>query len=486
MKKSSIICVFFAATFVFTGSLLAFPGYDSTWQGVYPNSNSAASSCQLCHQSPGGQGFNPYGTAMINAGGTLADRIVAIQNDDSDGDPGGFTNLEEINAHTQPGWTVGDADAPAVELDPTPPPVENCTDGVDNDGDGMADCDDQDCQNDIACQLPETETVCDDGRDDDGDGFVDCADTDCTNDPVCAPQPVAEICDDGLDNDLDGATDCDDADCVNDSACAPQPVVEICDDSIDNDLDGATDCDDTDCTNDTACAQQPEAEVCDDGLDNDGDGFTDCDDQECAADPVCDQTPVFEDCADGVDNDGDGFIDCTDTDCASDPSCQVVSPQPLEDDISVDIKVEGAKRGNFEVEFEFEDRVAIETLICGLEGEVLVPPVSTEVEFEHNETEVEVYVKTAKDQCGNTTRIVCRGTLSDGRSFMGTSDKLRTGCYDDDDDGDDRNHRYYGDDDDKKDDRDQRYNRKRRYDREEDDGEDRKHRYDRDDDDDDD
>ena len=51
--------------------------------------------------------------------------------------------------------------------------------------------------------------VCDDGIDNDGDGLVDCEDPDCAGSPECIP----EICDDALDNDGDGLTDCEDSEC---------------------------------------------------------------------------------------------------------------------------------------------------------------------------------------------------------------------------------------------------------------------------------
>jgi len=106
-----------------------------------------------------------------------------------------------------------------------------------------------------ACGGSPAAEICDDGIDNDGDGLTDCDDPDCDSDTAC--QPVAEVCDDGIDNDGDGLTDCDDPDCDSDTAC--QPVAEICDDGIDNDGDGAVDCADADCDSDTAC--QP-AEEC--------------------------------------------------------------------------------------------------------------------------------------------------------------------------------------------------------------------------------
>ena len=157
-----------------------------------------------------------------------------------------------------------------------PPPSEVCDDGVDNDLDGLTDCDDSDCALDLACAEPE---VCDDGIDNDLDGDTDCADADCALDLACA---VPEVCDDGVDNDLDGLTDCDDlGDCELDAFCLPD---EVCDDGVDNDLDGLTDCDDADCDFDLACALP---EVCDDGIDNDLDGLTDCSDSDCDLAPEC-------------------------------------------------------------------------------------------------------------------------------------------------------------------------------------------------------
>ncbi|MFO0795797.1 MAG: Ig-like domain-containing protein, partial [Candidatus Brocadiaceae bacterium] len=90
------------------------------------------------------------------------------------------------------------------------PDKEICGNGIDDDGDGLIDCDDPDCfsQN---CQ-----EICDDGLDNDGDGFVDCADTDC--------EPCREICNNGLDDDRDGLVDCDDPDCTVICNCKPEQV----------------------------------------------------------------------------------------------------------------------------------------------------------------------------------------------------------------------------------------------------------------------
>lgn len=65
-------------------------------------------------------------------------------------------------------------------------PVEICDDGVDNDGDGLTDCDDPDCDSDPSCAPVEPE-ICNDGIDNDGDGLTDCDDPDCSEAPACQP-----------------------------------------------------------------------------------------------------------------------------------------------------------------------------------------------------------------------------------------------------------------------------------------------------------
>ncbi|MGH2726141.1 MAG: hypothetical protein ACRDKS_04110, partial [Actinomycetota bacterium] len=51
-----------------------------------------------------------------------------------------------------------------------------CSDGIDNDGDGFTDEDDPDCQ-----EPPDDDPECSDGEDNDGDGATDEFDRDCEN-----------------------------------------------------------------------------------------------------------------------------------------------------------------------------------------------------------------------------------------------------------------------------------------------------------------
>lgn len=79
---------------------------------LYPNSLSISNaSCFMCHEdAQGNQPWNGYGWGIrqnINGGMTIAQAILAMEPLDSDGDPGGSTNLEEIMSDSQPGWTEG-------------------------------------------------------------------------------------------------------------------------------------------------------------------------------------------------------------------------------------------------------------------------------------------------------------------------------------------------------------------------------------------
>jgi hypothetical protein len=136
---------------------------------------------------------------------------------------------------------------------------EDCTNWVDDDDNGLVDCDDPACALTNAC----VEQSCQNGVDDDRDAAVDCDDADCSEDPACA-EP--EVCDDGVDNDGDGCLDSADDDCGG--------VETSCSDGDDDDCDGAADCADSDCVGDPAC-------VVEEGRCGDG---------------VCDGQPFGEDC----------------------------------------------------------------------------------------------------------------------------------------------------------------------------------------------
>jgi hypothetical protein len=150
------------------------------------------------------------------------------------------------------GGTDADADADSDADTDTDTDAENtaaaCQDGIDNDGDGLTDCDDDDCEDFAFCQQQESD--CSDGVDNDGDGDTDCADDDCSGQAACQENTYGN-CQDGIDNDLDGLTDCDDEECEVFDYCEEHE--QDCGDGVDNDDDGLTDCDDTE-----DCAGAPE------------------------------------------------------------------------------------------------------------------------------------------------------------------------------------------------------------------------------------
>jgi len=148
-------------------------------------------------------------------------------------------NPTEDSGQDAPETATEDTEDPEdtdTSADTAPLPEEDCDSPGDEDGDGLADCDDPDCIG----SCPED---CTNGVDDDGDGDTDCDDTDCVRE-------CGEDCSDGIDNDLDGRTDCEDADCTGEAGC-----LEICAaGSGDEDFDGLLDCADDDCWGTSHCA----------------------------------------------------------------------------------------------------------------------------------------------------------------------------------------------------------------------------------------
>ena len=228
-----------------------------------------------------------------------------------------------------------------------------CDDGVDNDLDGYADCEDSSCADATVCVDADgdgwsiqdgdcddadpgahpgaDETPCDgvdndcdpdtgDEPDADGDGHTVCEECD-DSDPDVSPDETEETCD-GVDNDCDPATedapdgdgdgwslceDCDDGD----PDVSPGAEEQACD-GVDNDCDPATeDAPDGDGDGHASCAD------CDDGNPDVYPGaYEECD----GLDTDCDGSiPLGE-----VDNDGDGYVACTGP--LGDPDCDDLDP----------------------------------------------------------------------------------------------------------------------------------------------------------------
>ena len=148
-----------------------------------------------------------------------------------------------------------------------PGATENCTDSVDNDGNGLVDAEDP---NAVGCPVNCTDM--------DGDGYkIDggsCGPVDCNDNDAGINPGAEENCSDGVDNNCNGRTDTADMNAV----LCPLTCTDMDNDgySIEGGACGALDCDDT---ND---AVNPAAlEVCDDGMDNN------CNNRSDAADTVC-------------------------------------------------------------------------------------------------------------------------------------------------------------------------------------------------------
>ncbi|MCK6447186.1 MAG: hypothetical protein L6Q99_12420 [Planctomycetes bacterium] len=100
------------------GTASAYSNYLNNWRTVNPTSttddnviNGTGQSCALCHfTTNGGKNWNAYGWKMrqnMAAGQSVNNAIINAGPFDSDADPTASTNITEIGANTQPGWTTG-------------------------------------------------------------------------------------------------------------------------------------------------------------------------------------------------------------------------------------------------------------------------------------------------------------------------------------------------------------------------------------------
>ncbi|MBT4539960.1 hypothetical protein HOC35_00455 [Candidatus Woesearchaeota archaeon] len=219
--------------------------------------------------------------------------------------------------------------------------TEICDNSIDDDGDGLFDCNDEDCFDNELCV---GEAICNNGVDDDGDDLVDCEDDDCNFKQCGATQVcIGNSCTDACDEDDMGAlclegqscptyiTECIEPFCIifgTDETLFCQNDEATCDDGVDNDDDDGdgvigsagdlVDCADPDCYGLAGC--EVPVEICDNGEDDDGDDLVDCEDLDCAEDAFCIPS-VAELCYNLVDDDLDASIDCADPDCADDATC---------------------------------------------------------------------------------------------------------------------------------------------------------------------
>ena len=208
-----------------------------------------------------------------------------------------------------------------------------CNDGIDNDGDTLADVDDPGCtsawrafEDDL-----DVSSDCNDGLDNDGDGWFDGADAGCLFGDFEAEASPTE-CSDGVDNDGDGnqdglVTEVDGELVPDEPSChsaldTSESDDDPCANLLDDDGDGWVDTFDPDCITGPGFEAGYSSGRCNDSLDNDGDGLVDGNDDGCDSSQDSWEED-FDQCADGEDNDSDGYIDGRDPDCAAET--------PLED-----------------------------------------------------------------------------------------------------------------------------------------------------------
>ncbi len=195
--------------------------------------------------------------------------------------------------------------------------VENCGNGVDDDGNDLVDCADPVCKNSSFCRSDDRDEICNNGIDDDDNGLVDCFDLGCIHSPFCVVLDH-EVCGNGIDDDHNGVADCEDPACKSVPACGGK--IEICGNNIDDDGNGKVDCEDFLCSFHEFCQNNAPVEDCRNGVDDDGDGAVDCNDVDCKSDYLCKESGVGI-CANGKDDNGDGLIDCEDPICSDIPEC---------------------------------------------------------------------------------------------------------------------------------------------------------------------
>ena len=308
--KKKIVCCFVAAV----GALLitASNGFSFSSFGTNVNTSCAplepyTGDCTLCHVSGDFAAATPAKDAYLAGGTTLTDYFCPAGPvcTDSDGD-----------TFAVEGGDCGPIDCDDANADISPSAAEICTDNIDNncnglvdaqdpaavgctpactdnDGDGFAveggECGPVDCDDTDGQINPNGVEVCTDGIDNNCNGLVD------AQDPAAVDCPPACTDADGDTYAVEGG-ECGPVDCDDANPGINPGTAEVCEDGIDNNCNGETDegCDPTcpdadgDTYQDAAC------------------GGTDCNDNDPAINPG-----AAEICGNGIDENCNGTVDDT-------------------------------------------------------------------------------------------------------------------------------------------------------------------------------
>ena len=150
---------------------------------------------------------------------------------DTDGDGYGSASDFEAGCEQPEGTSdvAGDCDDENDQVNPSA--IEVCN-SIDDDCDGLTDCDDVGCRHAPGCPFRcyasennPTNGECSNGIDDDCDDRIDCEDTGCRNTAACDHCHASENnpdngeCTNGIDDDCDGRIDCEDGGCADTAAC---------------------------------------------------------------------------------------------------------------------------------------------------------------------------------------------------------------------------------------------------------------------------
>ncbi len=292
------------------------------------------------------------GLTFHDAGGTKIGADQAVQINSSNFQQYNISFVAPANAVSVRAFGWKDTGTGTLDLDGfclTDMAVEICDNGLDDDGDGLTDCDDPDCSNSFTVTTNATSpSICVGGN------------TTISANASGGSSPYTYVWDNGLGNSISHnisplTTTTYTVTVTSSTGCTSTAQVTItvnycaedCNDGIDNDGDGLIDCDDPDCglslaatPTDASCGNNDgQVTITASGGSNNyeysddnttwlpGNTFSSLspgnhtfyarnDNGTCTASVDATVGEACEDCSDGVDNDGDGLTDCADPDCA--------------------------------------------------------------------------------------------------------------------------------------------------------------------------
>ncbi len=193
-----------------------------------------------------------------------------------------------------------------------------CSDSLDNDHNGLIDCDEPLCLNFSVCSESGTD-FCQDQLDNDNDSFIDCLDDECALESHCLNESSALSS--AVSSSLSSSTISSSSALVSSSSLSSSLysssslfsssarsssvssslVVSSSSSLYSSSIEIPTNVENTDA-------------LCSDRRDNDSDGLIDCEDVDCALTYVCSEKD-YRNCSDGLDNNYNGYIDCDDPEC---------------------------------------------------------------------------------------------------------------------------------------------------------------------------